>query len=263
MFREGLFDAMKKLAVLLTLIIAPLTAAADETLTPGTGVVPTPIIGDDLAALRSQIGWGASINPDRVSFNSEGGYNGGAGRATVSASVEARVIARASVFANVQFGGIYDHGKPAVGAAYQIIDPRKSDYGLRVSGAYKPEGFSEPEGEIEAVVVASRKLGANVVRAMAAYGQDPEGAESDFEVGASYNHRVADRLVVGATTRWRRAIRIKPGKMEPNWDLISGAVGGFVLPHRTRVELLAGVSTVSYATTTTGFLGLVSFGTEL
>jgi hypothetical protein len=220
---------------------------------------------DDLATLRSQIGWGSSVNPDRVGVWTEGGYNGGDHRAEVDATVEATVLPHASVFATSQFGGeyVYNNPRPAIGAAYQIIDPRNGPTGARVTMAYKPEGFTEPEGEIESVLVLSRKIGADTVRVRAAYGQDPEGRESDAEGGGSFMHRATDHIVIGASSRYRHAIKVKTN-LEPRWDFIGGGVAGFVAG-RSRVEVLLGVDSVAYTPTPaqTGVVGLLSIGTEL
>jgi len=243
---------VKNLAVLV-LVFAPLTAVADVA------------DNDDLATIRSQVGWGASINPDRVGITGEGGYNGGAGRATANATLEATLFSRASVFANVDYGGIIDHARPALGAAFQIIDPRHGNYGLRASFAYKPEGFTEPEGELEGALVGSRRIGADAIRAMVAYGQDPDFNESDVELGTSYLHRASGHLVVGGTVRFRKALKLKMGVVEPDWDFIAGAVGGVWFARHTRAELLVGAYAVAYPgrSTGTGAIGLVSIGTEL
>jgi hypothetical protein len=220
---------------------------------------------DDLATVRSQIGWGTSVNPDRVGVWTEGGYNGGDHRAEVDATVEAAVLPRASVFATSQFGGeyVYSNPRPSVGAAYQIVDPRNGPNGARVTVAYKPEGFTESEGEIESVLVLSRKIRSDTVRVRVAYGQDPEGRESDAEGGGSFMHRATDHIVVGASSRYRHAIKVKTN-LEPRWDLISGAVCGYVAG-RSRVEVLVGVDSIAYTPSPaqTGMVGLLSVGTEL
>ena len=240
-----------KHAVLLVsiLVCVPLTAGGDP--------------DNELGALRSQVGWGNSVNPDRLGASTEGGWNGGDRRAEVDATVEATIIARASVFATAQYGGDVTNARPAIGAAYQLVDPRTGPNGLRVTVAYKPEGFTEPEGEIESVVVGARQIGADTVRAMAAYGQDPEGAESDAEVGASYIHHLAPNLIIGATSRFRHAIKVKT-MMEPRWDLIAGGIGSLV-HGRSRLEFLLGIDSIAYTPNPahSGLVGLVSIGTEL
>src|SRR5262249_55666613 len=147
----------------------------------------------------------------------EGGWEGADQRAQVTATVEATVLPRASVFATAQFGGITDHSRPAVGAAFQLIDPRTSANGARISVAFKPEGFTEPEGEIESVLVLSRRFAGDSVRAMVACGQDPEGRESDAEAGGSFIHRLSGSFELGVTSRYRHAIAVKT-TAEPRWD---------------------------------------------
>ncbi|MDB4957098.1 MAG: hypothetical protein JWO36_4667 [Myxococcales bacterium] len=240
-------------ALVLTLVVAaPMTGHADPFADQA-----------DLATVRSQIGWGTSINPDRVGVWSEGGWNGGTHRAEVAATVEATVFARASVFATAQYGGVYTNTRPTLGAAYQLIDPRKGANGARISVAYKPEGLTEPEGELESALVLSRRIGGDAFRARLAYGQDPEGRESDAEAGASYMHRLDTSFELGVTSRYRRAIKVKT-TVEPRWDFIGGAVGGYVRG-RSRFELLLGADSIAHTLgpTQTGVVGLVSVGTEI
>src|SRR5439155_17842620 len=129
--------------------------------------------------------------------------------------------------------------------------------------AYKPEGLTEPEGELESVLVLSRRFRGDALRARLAYGQDPEGRESDVEIGGSYLHRASDDFELGATSRYRRAIEVKT-TAEPRWDFIGGAVGAYV-HDRSRIELLLGVGAIAYTPSVpqTGVVGLVSVGTEL
>ncbi len=243
---------MRIAAVLAFLVVGPVAARAerlDDT--------------DDLATIRSQVGWGQSINPDRVGIWTEGGWNGGDHRAEVDATVEATVLPRTSVFTTAQFGGVNTNARPAIGAAVQLIDPRTGVNGARLSVAYKPEGFTEPEGEIESVLVLSRRFSRDAVRAMLAYGQDPEGRESDAEAGGSYAHPLGAGFQIGATSRYRHAIKVKT-TAEPRWELVVGGVAGYVRG-RSRVELLLGVGSIAYTPdpAQTGVVGLVSVGTEI
>jgi hypothetical protein len=215
---------------------------------------------DELATLHSQVGFGTAIVPDRVALTSEGGWDGAAGRAAATAQVEAALLPRASVFTSVEIGGLTRETRPAIGAAVQLRDPRDGHVGARISVAYRPEGFSEPEGEIESVVVVSRVFGADALRGLVAYGQDPEGRESDAELGISFLHRASQALFVGATARTRFAIALKVG--EPRWDTVAGGVGGVAFGH-SRVELLVGADSVAYSAVSTGVVALVSVGTSM
>jgi len=229
--------------VVVTLAFVPSLASADPSA--------------DLVAARSRIGWGATLEPERVALSTEGGWNGGEARAQAHATVEAAVYDRASVFATTSYEA---RARPSIGAAVQLLDPRRHAIGARLSVAYKPEGFTEPEGELEAVVIGVRPIGRDALRAMLAYGQDPEGNESDAEIGASYVHRATDHILVGGTARYRRGLAVKAG--EPNWDAIGGAFAGYV-PGAWRFELMIGGNAVDYMTVQTGLVGLLSVGADL
>jgi hypothetical protein len=230
-------------------------------------LVAGPALADPVsedASLRSTIGWGNTVVPEHVSLSTEAGYDGAQQRTQATALVEATLITRLSIFATVTYGeettGVT---RPAVGAAYQIFDPRSTAVGVRVSTAYKPEGFSEPEGEFETILVLSHMLRRDVARMFVAYGRDADGHESDAEVGAGYLHRATENFVFGATTRYRYAIALKDALIGPRWDFIGGMVVDLAID-RWRFELLLGGGAVEInAATATGLLGLVSLGIDL
>jgi hypothetical protein len=213
----------------------------------------------DDAALHSAVAWGQTVVPERATLTTQAGYDGAQQRAQATGFVEATILPRLAVFAGVTYGEeTAGASRPAIGAAFQISDPHTHLIGARISTAYKPEGFSEPEGEIETVLTLSHLIHRDVVRTFIAYGTDPDGHESDTEIAAGYLHRLADHLVVGGTLRYRYALALKmPG---PRWDLVAGAVGDVVVD-RYRFELLLGAGAVASAGT--GPLGLVSVGIDL
>ncbi len=228
---------------LLGLTLAAGTARADET------------------ALHSTIGWGNTVEPAVVAVSTQGGYDGVQQRVLATGLVEVALDSRLSVFAAVTFGEEAGGAtRPAVGLAVQLVDPRRAPVGLRLSSAYKPEGFAEPEGEVEAVLTAAHLFERNVARAVVAYGRDLEGNESDVELGVGYLQRVTPNLVVGASSRYRYAIARRD--TATRWDVIGGAVGDVEL-ERWRVELLVGGGAVGAAKTAFGPLGLVSVGFDL
>ncbi len=224
-----------------------------------TRAVAEPIPED--VALHSSVGWGPTVVPDRVSLTTQAGYDGAQQRAEATGFVEAAIMPRVSVFAAVTYGEeTTGASRPAIGAAIQILDPRRSVVGARLSTAYKPEGFSEPEGEIETILTLSHVIERDVVRTFVAYGRDPDGHESDVEAGAGYVHRLAEQWMVGVTTRYRYAIALKD--TGPKWDWIGGAVGDLAID-RWRIELLVGGGAVETTTVATGLLGLASIGFDL
>ena len=216
---------------------------------------------EDNASLHSSVGWGQTVVPEHISLATEAGYDSAQQRTDATALVEAAIIPRLSVFAAVTYGEeTTGASRPAIGVAYQVTDPRTAVVGTRLSVAYKPEGFSEPEGEIETIGMFSHFVGRDLSRAFVAYGSDPDGHESDVEVGAGYLHPVTDLFVVGVTTRYRYAIALKG--TGPRWDLIGGVVGDLAI--RTwRLEMLLGGGAADTTSVATGVLGLVSLGFDL
>jgi hypothetical protein len=216
---------------------------------------------ENVAALRSSVGWGQTLAPDRVSLATEAGYDGARQLADATAHVEVTLIPRLSIFAAVTYGEeTAGTSRPALGAAFQITDPRTTWVGARISTAYKPEGFSEPEGEIETILVLSHLINTDVARTFVAYGRDPDGHESDVELGLGYLHPLTDTWLVGLTSRGRYAIQLKD--VGPRWDLIAGAVGDLTMD-RWRFEVLVGGGAVDTSGVKAGVIGLGSVGIDL
>ena len=214
----------------------------------------------DLQLERSQVGWGPTVGPDHVSLAPESGWDGAAGHVVIDGSLEATVLRRASLFVGFSYGDVEARMRPSIGAAYQLIDPRTSRLGARISIAYKPEGFDEPEGELESVFVLSRRFDGKVARAMVAYGRDPEGRESDAELGASYMQRANAHCYWGASARGRYGIAVRVG--EPAWDVVAGGIAGVDLGW-SRVEVLGGTDTLAAPTARTGPVGLIGLESDL
>ena len=214
----------------------------------------------DLSLERSQIGWQQTLAPDHVSLASESGWDGAARRAVVDAAVEATVWRHASVFATMSYVEIDRQARPGLGRAFQLVDPATTRNGARISVAYKPEGFSEPGGELESILVLSRRLDGRVVRAMLAYGRDVEGSESDGELGGSYLQRERSWLYLGATARIRYGIATRPG--DPRWDAIAGGLAGIEVSS-SRLELLVGSDTLAEPSPRSGLVALIGVGCTL
>jgi hypothetical protein len=111
--------------------------------------------------------------------------------------------------------------RPNVGLRVQLL--RQETHGLDGSAGvfYKAEGFTEPEGEIEAVLSAGARFGALSVAGNLAYGQDPEGNERDGEARAAIFRRWR-LFTVGLDARGRFALadpRSTAAQREPRVDL--------------------------------------------
>jgi hypothetical protein len=233
--------------VVVAAVMSPSLAAADD--------------ASEYLALRSQIGFGASLSPKLVSLSTEAGYDGAAKQGAANFAAEAHIYKGFSLRATAELGGLNDTSRPAIGGAYQFFDPRTDPVGLRVSVTYKPEGFSEPEGEIEDVAVITRLIGNDSLRGFVAWGNDADFQEEDAEIGGSYLHSFRRDLVAGVTGRYRRGFGTHKAA-EPDWDTTAGAVVSYMLTP-VRLEVFVGDETISRAGTHSGLLGLFGLGVDL
>jgi hypothetical protein len=129
-------------------------------------------------------------------------------------SAEARVWGPLRVVASV---AISDEARPGAGIGVDVFE------GGTVYLRYKAEGFSEPEGELEAMLAAGRQLDGVRLAGMLAYGQDPEGNERDGEAGASIQLGVTDTVYAGVGGRYRDALGSTKETLAR--DALAGAVG--------------------------------------
>ena len=155
-----------------------------------------------------------------------GGYDTAHEAAIGTAVTEVRVWGPIAIRVGVEYSPIRDEPRPTVGGRVQLL--RQGRHG--VDGAlgvfYRPEGFTEPEGEIETFASIGRQFDCVALLGNLVYGQDPEGNERDGEVraGALY---AAGRFTLGLDARFRFAIGTQKGTMaaaEPKLDLLAGPV---------------------------------------
>lgn len=111
--------------------------------------------------------------------------------------------------------------RPGVGLKWQALDRGKIK--LAVMGLFRPEGFNEPEGEVELHVIGSARSGRAEVNVNAVVGGDPDGKERDVEGVLGGGYRVLSNLMVGAEARSRFAL----GTKQEAWGMqehVGGAV---------------------------------------
>lgn len=129
-------------------------------------------------------------------------WSGASDDVTLDAIGEVHVWGPVRLIASVAnaFGDI---AKPGIGAGVQLL--REGRHGLdgTAYARFKTEGFTEPEGEVEAVLALSRHLGAVRASLDVAYGQDFEGTERDAELAAGGQLEVRRGLFAGVTARYR------------------------------------------------------------
>jgi hypothetical protein len=112
---------------------------------------------------------------------------------------------------------------------------------------YKAEGFSEPEGELEALASFGHTFGAVRAVANVAYGQDPEGNERDGELALGAQLHPLASLFAGAVARYRDALGSR-GELGVVRDVFAGASATYVVD-RFGISALAGLSEIETSAT--------------
>ncbi len=152
----------------------------------------------------------ASFTPGMLRATDEGkgfvnvlsDFDGSTSSIRISALGEAHIAWR--VRAAVRVLDVFaDTPRPGIGAGIRWLD---GDTTSTAYLFYKTEGFTEPEGEIEALVSFEHMFGAVHAVANVAYGQDPEAAERDGELALAAYTEPRTGLFVGGTARYRDAL---------------------------------------------------------
>jgi hypothetical protein len=165
-----------------------------------------------------------------------GGYDSARGAPAASAAAEVRLWGPIGLRAGAEYSAARSGARPTVGGRVQLLDQSRHGVDGSLSVFYRPEGFTEPEGEIETFVSLGRRIDSFTLLGNLVYGQDPEGNERDGEIrGAALYAR--DRWTIGVDARLRFAIgtqRAPSAAAEPRFDLLAGpvatvAVGPFAL----------------------------------
>lgn len=132
-------------------------------------------------------------------------YNTTTDKVAVDIAGEVHLTGRFSLVLRVD-NAVSDAARPGLGAAVRLLEEGR--HGVAATGylVYKAEGFSEPEGELEALASVSRGFGAVRAVANVAYGQDPEGNERDGELALGVQLRPLPTLSTGLVARYRDAL---------------------------------------------------------
>jgi hypothetical protein len=154
------------------------------------------------------------------------GYDGARSAPMASATAEVRVWGPFAVRGGVEYSSVRKEGRPTIGGRLQVLRQERHGIDGSFSVFYRPEGFSEPEGEIESFISLGRRWERVSVFGNLVYGQDPEGNERDGEIRLASLYGVG-RWSVGLDSRLRFAIGTQRGAMavaEPRFDLLAGPI---------------------------------------
>jgi hypothetical protein len=133
-------------------------------------------------------------------------YNGASKKTTVDLNGEVQLFGPVRLVLRVDNVFEGSNARPGIGAAVQWLDEGKHGVSSSAYFSYKAEGFTEPEGELEALVSFGKQLGPMHGTFNLAYGQDPEGNERDGEVALGLHIEPLRGLFTGVIGRYRDAL---------------------------------------------------------
>ena len=152
------------------------------------------------------------------------GYDGARSAPIGSATAEVRVWGPFALRGGAEYSTSRKEPRPTIGGRVQLLRQERHGIDGSVSVFYRPEGFTEPEGEIETFVSLGRRFDRLAVMGNLVYGQDPEGNERDGELRFASLYAMG-RWAFGVDSRLRFAIGTQKSAMaqaEPRFDLLAG-----------------------------------------
>lgn len=93
--------------------------------------------------------------------------------------------------------------RPSVGVKWNFAGGGDKPYALTLLGAFRPEGFTEPEGELELHLLGSYKAGRTELHGNLTVGGEPEGEAGDAELHMAVGYRVSPTVVLGVEEQSR------------------------------------------------------------
>jgi hypothetical protein len=249
------------------------TGAAPSTVAPADSHDEDGQGRDGLTARSAQAGMflpfteAPRTDTQRAFASAQGGYDGARDSALLEGRGEVTVYGPIALRIGVLYTQDPEKLRPTVGARVQAL-AQKDDQGIDMSvGAfYKPEGFTEGEGEIEAVLAFGRRLGRFDLIGDVVYGQDPEGRERDGELRLAELYMATPRLELGLDSRVRFDLGTEEDKLEAEggaeYDLVAGPLASYTLGE-IAVSAEAGVSVLGTPDTKVGLLALLGVAGSL
>jgi hypothetical protein len=154
------------------------------------------------------------------------GYDGARSAPIGSATAEVRVWGPFAIRGGAEYSSVRKEPRPSIGGRVQLLRQERHGIDGSFSVFYRPEGFTEPEGEIESFISLGRRFERLSVLGNLVYGQDPQGNERDGEVRFASLYGTG-RWALGLDSRLRFALGTQRGAMaqaEPKFDLLAGPV---------------------------------------
>ncbi|HXU06355.1 MAG TPA: hypothetical protein VN903_35610 [Polyangia bacterium] len=265
-------------ALLASMVMGSVAARADdlEDDAPSTSDVPPQqidAVARPAAATTAAVGGflpfaqPATLAGQRALAVGFGGYDSAKRASTVEAATEVHLFGPIAVRGAAVYTASSGTLRPSFGG--RLLALREGRHGI--DGAfgvfYRPEGLTEPEGEIESVISLGRHVGATYLLGSVVYGQDPEGRERDGEVHLAGVRPVRSRFLVGLDGRLRFDLGSDTARLAAHHEAtldanVGPGVAAFLGP--IALSLHGGGSALRLQQTTSyGGFALIGIGTAL
>jgi hypothetical protein len=257
----------------LLLALGPLTASAQVS---AASAAPTSDSGEYRGASRTADSAQAGMflpfteaprtDSARAFATTLGGYDGARDSALLEGRGEVTVYGPIALRIGVMYTQHPEQLRPTAGARVQAL--QQADHGIDMSIGvfYKPEGFTEGEGEIEGVFAFGRRFGRIGLIGDLVYGQDPEARERDGEVRLAGLYTASARFELGLDSRVRFDLGTEEDKLAEEggaeYDLIAGPLLSYTLGE-VALGAQAGLSVYGTPSAQVGPIALLSLSGSL
>jgi hypothetical protein len=195
-----------------------------------------------------------------------GGYDGGPDSALLEGRAELTVYGPIAIRIGTLYTQHPERLRPSAGARVQALNQQGQGIDMSIGAFYKPEGFTEGEGELEAVLAFGRTFDRIGLIGDLVYGQDPEGRERDGELRLAGLYMPSMRVQLGLDSRVRVDLGTEADKLEEEggaeYDLHAGPTFSYALD-QIAFGALAGVSVLGTPKAQVGALALLTISGSL
>jgi hypothetical protein len=197
---------------------------------------PEPAIESARAGMFLPLTLGPRTDSQRGFAIVRGGYDSARSTGLVEGVADVTLIGPLAARLGVSYREANESAlRPSVGLRLQPLN--QADHGIdaAVGIFYKPEGFTEAEGEIEAVLSFGRTFDRVGLFGNVVYGQDGEGIERDGELRLAGQYEWTPRLQAGLDARvrfdmgeeGREAEAKRATNGEASFDVVVGPVASY------------------------------------
>ncbi|MDB4979740.1 MAG: hypothetical protein JWM82_492 [Myxococcales bacterium] len=189
----------------------------------------------------------ASVDTQRAAATAFAGYDSARKAGVFEAATEVHLWGPFALRGGAVYANENRTVRPSVGLRAQTLRQERHGVDGALGLFYRPEGLTEPEGELEGMVSLGRRAGNSYLLGSLVYGQDPEGRERDGEVRLAALHPMGAWALAGFDSRVRLDLgsnrAVLTAHHEPTLDgligpLVTALAGPFALSIHGGASLL-------------------------